>query len=31
MGLLDDPVAIINLDKRSKELFDELVADGEIK
>lgn len=31
MGLLDDPVAIIKLDKRSKELFDELVADGEIK
>ena len=31
MGLLDDPVVIINLDKRSKALYDELVAEGEIK
>ena len=31
MGLLNDPVVIMNLDKRSKALFDELVADGEIK
>jgi Fe-S cluster biosynthesis and repair protein YggX len=31
MGLLDDPVVIMNLDKRSKALFDELIADGEIK
>ncbi len=31
MGLFDDPMAIINLDKRSKALFDELVAEGEIK
>lgn len=31
MGLLDDPIVIINLDKRSKALYDELVAEGEIK
>ena len=30
MGLLDDPIVIINLDKRSKALYDELVAEGEI-
>jgi hypothetical protein len=31
MGLLDDPIVIINWDKRSKALYDELVAEGEIK